>query len=218
MMDLEEKKVEQNWYDNPNTVTWIIILVLSLIILSSQSFAINSDIDALKIFQDVLNHNISYMIALVYFGLLKTKIGRRYFDYENFFMVVYFFVVLVTSFLTVFQSFTLTTLLSLVINFVIFIYFFHTFMRATILWKEFKLEKSPFNEFTNNGCFQALVVLEVILLIVNLILMSTFDGTVLATLSCVYMLLFARYIYLFRAFLEDSEAKGGHLESKKEAD
>lgn len=218
MMDLEEKKVEKSWYDKPNAVTWLIIIVISFIILSSQSFAINSDVDALKIFQDVLNHNITYMIALVYFILIKTKFGRKYFDYENFIMIVIFFIVLITSFLTVFQSFSLPTLLSLAINFVVFIYFFHTFMRPTIIWKEFKLEKSPFNELSNLGCFQILVVLEVILLLTNLILMQTFDGTVLATLACVYMLLFARYIYLFRAFLEENDEKKKEKKALKESE
>ena len=88
MMDLEEKKVEKSWYDKPNAVTWLIIIVISFIILSSQSFAINSDVDALKIFQDVLNHNITYMIALVYFVSLKTKLGKKYFDYSNIFMII----------------------------------------------------------------------------------------------------------------------------------
>ena len=91
-------------------------------------------------------------------------------------------------------------------------------MRPSIIWKEFKLEKSPFNELSNLGCFQILVVLEVILLLTNLILMQTFDGTVLATLACVYMLLFARYIYLFRAFIEENDEKKKEKKALKESE
>lgn len=76
-MNLEEKKNNIEWYDNPSIITWLIILIISIIILSSQSFSINSDINALRMFQDILNHNITYMIALVYFILLKIKFGKN---------------------------------------------------------------------------------------------------------------------------------------------
>ena len=115
-MNLEEKKDSELWYDNPSIVTWLIILIISIIILSSQSFSINSNVDALRMFQDVLNHNITYMIALVYFVSLKTKFGKKYFDYINLVMIVVFFILFVTSILTVFQSFNLATLLSLAIH------------------------------------------------------------------------------------------------------
>ena len=64
-MNLEEKKNNIEWYDNPTIITWLIILIISVIILSSQSFSINSNIDPIRMFQDILNHNITYMIALV---------------------------------------------------------------------------------------------------------------------------------------------------------
>ena len=111
-MNLEEKKDNTLWYDNPSIVTWLIILIISIIILSSQSFSINSNVNALRMFQDILNHNITYMIALVYFVSLKTKLGKKYFDYSNIFMIIVFFITFITSILNVFQSFGLATLLS----------------------------------------------------------------------------------------------------------
>lgn len=201
-MNLEEKKNNIEWYDNPSIITWLIILIISVIILSSQSFSINSNIDPIRMFQDILNHNITYMIALVYFVSLKTKLGKKYFDYSNIFMIVVFFITFITAILTVFQSFGLVTLLSLAIHMLILIYFFHIFMRGTRLWKEFDLSKSPFNELTNEWFFYAVVIIEVILFTVNLISTATFNGTVLATFDCIYVILFARYIYLYGTYLD----------------
>lgn len=204
-MNLEEKKDNELWYDNPSIVTWLIILIISIIILSSQSFSINSNVDTLRMFQDVLNHNITYMIALVYFVSLKTKFGKKYFDYINLVMIVVFFILFVTSILTVFQSFNLATLLSLAIHTLLVVYFFHVFMRGTRFWKEFSLDKSPFNELSNEWFFWALVIIEVVLFSVNLITTATFNGTVLATFDCIYIILFSRYIYLYGVFLDSKK-------------
>lgn len=204
-MNLEEKKDNELWYDNPSIVTWLIILIISIIILSSQSFSINSNVDTLRMFQDVLNHNITYMIALVYFVSLKTKFGKKYFDYINLVMIVVFFILFVTSVLTVFQSFNLATLLSLAIHTLLVVYFFHVFMRGTRFWKEFSLDKSPFNELSNEWFFWALVIIEVVLFSVNLITTATFNGTVLATFDCIYIILFSRYIYLYGVYLDSKK-------------
>lgn len=204
-MNLEEKKDSELWYDNPSIVTWLIILIISIIILSSQSFSINSNVDTLRMFQDVLNHNITYMIALVYFVSLKTKFGKKYFDYINLVMIVVFFILFVTSILTVFQSFNLATLLSLAIHTLLVVYFFHVFMRGTRFWKEFSLDKSPFNELSNEWFFWALVIIEVVLFSVNLITTATFNGTVLATFDCIYIILFSRYIYLYGVYLDSKK-------------
>ena len=204
-MNLEEKKDNELWYDNPSIVTWLIILIISIIILSSQSFSINSNVDTLRMFQDVLNHNITYMIALVYFVSLKTKFGKKYFDYINLVIIVVFFILFVTSILTVFQSFNLATLLSLAIHTLLVVYFFHVFMRGTRFWKEFSLDKSPFNELSNEWFFWALVIIEVVLFSVNLITTATFNGTVLATFDCIYIILFSRYIYLYGVYLDSKK-------------
>ena len=204
-MNLEEKKNNIEWYDNPTIITWLIILIISVIILSSQSFSINSNIDPIRMFQDILNHNITYMIALVYFVSLKTKLGKKYFDYSNIFMIIVFFITFITSILTVFQSFSLATLLSLAIHTLMLVYFFHIFMRGTRLWKEFNLSKSPFNELTNEWFFYALVIIEVILFTVNLISTATFNGTVLATFDCIYVILLSRYIYLYSVYLDEKK-------------
>ena len=198
-MKKQEKNVE--WYNNPNFIIWLVIGVISLIILSSQSFTSIGNVSPIKMVQNILNHNITYMIVLVYFISLKTKFGKKYFDYSNILMILFFTITFVTSILTIFQSFSLVSILTLFNNFLILIYFFHTFLRGTRFWREFKLNKSPFNELTNDWYFNAIMVVEITLYAVSLISMTTVDGTFLATFDCIYIILLTRYFYLYGEYL-----------------
>ena len=92
--------------------------------------------------------------------------------------------------------------MSLFIHVFIVLYLVHTFFRGTRIWKEFKLSKSPFNEFSNEGYFYTVVILGVILLAINLIMTTSFHGTVLSLLDCSFTYLFARYIYLYYQYLD----------------
>ena len=198
-MKKQEKNIE--WYNNPNFIIWLVIGIISLIILSSQSFTSIGNVSPIKMVQNILNHNITYMIVLVYFISLKTKFGKKYFDYSNILMILFFTITFITSILTIFQSFSLVSILTLFNNFLILIYFFHTFLRGTRFWREFKLNKSPFNELTNDWYFNAIMVVEITLYAVSLISMTTVDGTFLATFDCIYIILLTRYVYLYGEYL-----------------
>lgn len=198
-MKKQEKNIE--WYNNPNFIIWLVIGIISLIILSSQSFTSIGNVSPIKMVQNILNHNITYMIVLVYFISLKTKFGKKYFDYSNILMILFFTITFVTSILTIFQSFSLVSILTLFNNFLILIYFFHTFLRGTRFWREFKLNKSPFNELSNDWYFNAIMVVEITLYAVSLISMTTVDGTFLATFDCIYIILLTRYVYLYGEYL-----------------
>ena len=198
-MKKQEKNIE--WYNNPNFIIWLVIGIISLIILSSQSFTSIGNVSPIKMFQNILNHNITYMIVLVYFISLKTKFGKKYFDYSNILMILFFTITFITSILTIFQSFSLVSILTLFNNFLILIYFFHTFLRGTRFWREFKLNKSPFNELSNDWYFNAIMVVEITLYAVSLISMTTVDGTFLATFDCIYIILLTRYVYLYGEYL-----------------
>ena len=206
-MELEKNKTEIEWYDNPGIVTNVIITLIAVIIILSQSFAINNNLSTQEILRSIINHNSVYLIVLVYFVALKTKIGKRYFDFLNVFLILLYFITGVTSILTVFQSFSLETLISCAMHLVLFIYLFHTFFRRTRVWREFHLTKSPFNEIKNDAYFYSITVLVVLLLAIDLIATTTFDGTVLALFDAIYMVLFARYVYLYGCFLDNKEKK-----------
>lgn len=196
----KQEKIE--WYNNPSIISWVLIVIFSLTILTSQSFSADGSIDALKLVQNILNHNITYMIMIVYFVLLHTKFGKKYFDYSNVLMIIFFLISFVTSILSLLQSFSLIALLNVFNNFLLFIYFSHTFLRGTRFWKDFNLSKSLFNELGNDWYFDAIVVIEVTLFAVSLISMTTVDGTFFATLDCICSILFARYIYLYGEYLD----------------
>ena len=199
------KKLEIEWYDNPNLITTFIILMTALIIILSQSFAVNNGLGVTEILSSILNHNISYLLVAVYFVALKTKFGKRYFDFFNLFLIALYTLTSITSLLTVLQSFGLGSLLGFMIDLMILIYMIHTFLRSTIIWKNLSMSKSPFNEITNSGYFYTILVLSVTLLAVNLISTTSLDGTILTLMDTGYMILFVRYIFLYGEFLNSKK-------------
>ena len=195
-----KKRVE--WYNDASTITTGLIGLIIITILLSQSFAIKNGLSAVDILSSILTHNSIYLCVCLYFIALKTKFGKKYFDYLNVILILFYLFTSFTSFLTVFQSFNLDSLMSLFIHVFIVLYLVHTFFRGTRIWKEFKLCKSPFNEFSNEGYFYTVVILGVILLAINLIMTTSFHGTVLSLLDCCFTYLFARYIYLYWQYLD----------------
>lgn len=200
---MRKKKLSQDceWYDNPAYVTNLMIFLIFVIVVLSQSFAINNNLSAIDILGSILNHNSIYLIVCIYFLALKMKIGRVYFDFLNLFMIVLYGIISIASFLTIFQSFGLASLLKLTGDLLVFVYLIHTFLRSTHIWKSAKLNKSPFNEITNSGYFYSILVIEVILLAVNLIVTTSIDGTILTLLDFCYYVLLSRYVYLYGEYL-----------------
>ena len=210
-MEKEKKEINDGvnipWYDNPSVITNLIIGLIAVIIILSQSFAINNNLSTHEILSSIINHNSVYLIALVYFVALKTNIGKRYFDFLNIFLVLLYFITGITAFLTIFQSFSLETIVSCALHLTLFVYLFHTLFRRTRVWKEFHLDKSPFNEIKNDAYFYAIVVLTVVFLALDLIVTTTPDGAILSILDACYMLAFARYVFLYGCFVDNKERK-----------
>ena len=206
-MEKEKSDVHIAWYDNPGIITNIIIGLIAVIILLSQSFAINNNLSTHEILSSIINHNSVYLIVLVYFVALKTNVGKRYFDFLNIFLVLLYFITGITSFLTIFQSFSLEALVACALHLTLFVYLFHTLFRRTRVWKEFHLNKSPFNEIKNDAYFYAISVLTIFLLALDLIVTTTPDGAILSILDASYMLAFARYVFLYGCFVDNKERK-----------
>lgn len=206
----EDKEIK--WYESANIITSLIIGVILVSIICSQSFAIVGKRTSMSIFSSVINHNSIYLLALVYFIVLKTKFGKKYFNYLNAFLMIVYFLATVTSLLTLIQSFSLITILSFLINLLLIIYLLHTMFRDTYIWKDLKLGNSPFNELSNDNYYYALFVLVVISLVVNLISTVVISGLFITIFDAIYILLFGRYIYLYREYLDynkiDSDNEG----------
>ncbi len=203
---LEKNKKEIEWYDNPNFIVTLLLGLNIAVIILSQAFAIKNNLSSLEIFRSILNHNSAYIMLLVYFIFLETKVGKKYFNFLNIILIIFYALVTIASLLTVFQSFGLSSLVYLILYLVIFIYLVDTFMRDTRLWKDLDLDKLPFDEVTNDWYFYAIILLSVIYLAVDLISASSFDGVVLSTLGTICIMLFARYIYLYKVY-QESKAK-----------
>ena len=130
-----------------------------------------------------------------------------------------YFISAITSGLAVIQIFSLNSLILCLLNVVIFCYLFHTFLRNTRIWKDFKLSRSPFNELSNDWYFLTIVILAVLLLAVNLIFANTLAGSIICLLDCIYLILFGRYIYLYRKYLDDKKINNnneGNFDDYKE--
>lgn len=215
----QNDKSNMKWYDNAKIITSLIICNIFLILICSQAFAVVGD-SSLSIFSSVINHNTSYVLILIYFIILKTYMGKKYFNYLNVFLIFTYFMLSFTSFLTIIQSFSANTILMFLVNFILLIYLFHTMFRDTRVWKEFKLGKSPFNEIKNDSFFSTILIVVTISLIVNLISTVVVSGLVISILDATYIYLFSRYIYLYREYLDnkkiDANNKGNFDSIRKE--
>lgn len=215
------KKEDNNtvkWYDNAGLISTLIIVVILMMLISSQSFAVVGD-SSFRLFSSVINHNTSYLLILVYFVAIRTSFGKKYFNYFNVFLIFIYLLLSITSFLTVIQSFSLNTIFIFVENIVLLVYLFHTMFRDTRTWKEFKLGDSPFNEIPNDYYFTTLLALITFTLIVNLISTVVISGLVVSIFDAIYIVLFSRYIYLYREYLDENKLdvnNDGNFDSIKE--
>lgn len=199
-----EKKSKMKWYDNASTITTLLIGIILIIIVCSQSFVAPTNF-SIELFESILNHNSVYLLVLIYFCFIKFPVGKKYFNYFNVFLIFIYFLAMITSFLTVIQSFSLNTILSFIENFLFVLYMVHTLFRDTRLWKEFNIHRSPFNELSNDWYYYSIVVVSCGLLAVNLISTVVIRGVIISILDCFYILLLGRYIYLYHDYLDEKE-------------
>ena len=199
---------KNKWYDSAGIITSLIIGTIVLIIIFSQSFVLGRN-GSLELFTSIINHNSIYLFILGYFVLIKFYIGKRYFNYISAFLIFIYFITTTTSFLTLIQAFSLNSSLDFLLNVLLLIYLVHTLMRDTRIWREFYLSKSPFNEIPNEFMFYSILVISMILLAVNLISTVVISGVVISILDTIYIMLLARYIYLYRVFLDKKKVDVG---------
>ena len=199
------KKIE--WYDNPNILTNVILVLAIIIIIISQSMAVNSDVSGILMLRNLFNHNFTYIAAIIYFALLKTKIGRRNFNLINALYICLYILNTVASVFTIFQSFNLSSIIGFLLNLLIVCYMSYTFLRDTRVWIDFNLDKLPFDEVKNDWYYYTVCVISLILLLINLININGFNGIVTTLFDTVYIILFGRYIYLYKNYNDNKRIK-----------
>ena len=202
-MKKDDKNIAK-WYDNAGIITTFIIVIILMMLISSQSFAVVGN-NSFRIFSSVINYNTSYLLILIYFVAIKTHFGKRFFNYFNVFLIFIYSLLSITSFLTIIQSFSFNTIFIFLENIVLLVYLFHTMFRDTKIWKEFKLGDSPFNEIPNDYYFTTVLTLVTFNLIINLISTVVISGLVVSIFDAIYVVLFSRYIYLYREYLDDNK-------------
>lgn len=213
-----ENNQREKWYDDAGFLSILMIGCILIIIFFSQSFLGGNNL-SLHLIGSVINHNSTYIVVLVYFLFIQFSFGKRYFNYFNALLTFLYFLSTITSFLTILQSFSLATVLSFTLHFVLLVYLFHTMFRGTRVWREYHLSDSPFNELTNDWLFYTVCVLSAFLLAVRLISTTALSGVFLSTLDSIYFLLLGRYIFLYREFLDrkklDSNNQGNFDEIRE---
>lgn len=211
---------EKDWFDSPRMVTYVIIGLLIVLIILSQSFAINSQLGTSDIIRSILNHNSIYVLTLIYFVMLHFKVGKKYFDHLNVIMLVFFGLITLASMFTVFQSFGLASLLQLGINILFTIYFLYAFISNTVIGKELHLSTSVIVELTNEQYFYLITTLLVIHLVVVLINSTSFESIVISLLEVLFYFLFARYISLYKEYddMKVSSSKKKKIKKEEESD
>ena len=218
-MNLEEKKEVKSWYDKPRFVVNIVTLLLFGILVYSQSISSSSNLTGWELFRNIMNVNLLYVIILIYFVIIRFRVGKRYFNYCNVLLILLYFFVTMTSFLSIISSFDLLLFLVLLINLTLFIQMSHTFLRGTVSWKEFGMERSPFNEIKAGNYFVIVFVLSTLYLVINLISTGEFSGVVLTLFVSLYYIFFSRYIYLYSLYLDsidkDKDNSGNFGEVKE---
>ena len=211
---------EKDWFDSPRMVTYVIIGLLIVLIILSQSFAINSQLGTSDIIRSILNHNSIYVLTLIYFVLLHFKIGKKYFDHLNVLMLMFFILITIASFFTIFQSFGLASLLQLGINILFTVYFLFAFLSNTLIGKELHLNNSLLVELKNEQYFYLITTLLVVNLIVALISSTSFESIVISLLEVLFYFLFARYISLYKEYddMKVSSSKKKKIKKEEESD
>lgn len=188
----------KEWYDNADLVTSLIIGVITILIILSQSFAVQNQIGAVNMLRSLLNHNSFYLFSLVYFILIKTDVGKRNFNILNIIFIALHILCAVASLFTIFQSFTVGSIFGFCLNCCILIYMIYVFLKDTRIWNDFKFDTIPFDEIDNDWYFYGISGLSIFILFINLINSLDLYGVIISLLGTIYTILFVRYIYLYK--------------------
>ena len=129
---------------------------------------------------------------------------------------MFFILITIASFFTIFQSFGLASLLQLGINILFTVYFLYAFLSNTLIGKELHLNNSLLVELKNEQYFYLITTLLVVNLIVALISSTSFESIVISLLEVLFYFLFARYISLYKEYDDRKESSPRKKKIKKE--
>ena len=214
-MEPEKNISELEWFDNPNFISNLLIGIIALIIIVSQAFATQQELSVIGVLGSIMNHNSIYLFILFYFIALKTRVGKQNFNYLSLGVIIIYIITFIASLFTLFQSFGLVPLMNVLILFLLSIYLSHSLLKNTRWYKEFRLNKSLFNDISNDGYFISILSITIACLLVILIDAISYDVIVLSLFDALYLLLFIRFIYLYNEFIASKELKKKNKQENK---
>lgn len=211
---MRKDNIEKEWYDDPSLITTILIGLIIIILIMSQSYAIRNHYGFLYVIRALLNSSSVYLMYLIYLIFLKTKVGKKYFNMMNLIASFVFVLLTLAAILTVIQFPSIGSMVNAVQSLLLSVYFTYVFLEDSKIYEQLGLKKLQFSTVSNDQYFYILLGLIGVGLIVSLIQMVDFTGVVLALLESVFMVGFVRYIYLYQAFKETKKEE--KLEQKEE--
>jgi len=210
---LRKDNIEKEWYDDPSLITTILIGLIVIILIMSQSYAIRNHYGFLYVVRALLNYSSVYLMYLIYLIFLKTKVGKKYFNMMNLIASFVFVLLTLASILTVIQFPSVGSMVNAVQSLLLSVYFTYVFLEDSKIYEQLGLKKLQFSTVSNDQYFYILLGLIGVGLIVSLIQMVDFTGVVLTLLESIFMVGFVRYIYLYQSY---KEAKCEEVQEQKE--
>ncbi len=148
---------------------------------------------------DLIGNSFFYIYLTIYFLLLKTQFGQERFSYMNVILGALLGIHLIGSLFNILTTFNFTMIFNLVVDLLLFIYFISSFFKKY-------LNKIEWIKGMNNKII--FYILCIVILIFYLLLLIKYVSVlpVLKILRYIVelfvLLLFSRYIYLYKKFKE----------------
>ncbi len=197
----DRKKLE--WYDNPNLIINMMIGLLAISILVSQTIAIRTGLSFQESVNQLFNDSSVYLFYLVYFVLINLKFGKKHFDALSIVIFVFQSILLLTSLLNIIQTVGVKTIFEFILSIGMWLYLSNSLIRTTKIWKAFNLDLVPTKFFKNIDYFYIVTASSLIILILGLIDSFDFNYVLVILLDCLVYIGVARYLYLYRKYNED---------------
>ena len=154
---MRKDNIEKEWYDDPSLITTILIGLIIIILIMSQSYAIRNHYGFLYVIRALLNSSSVYLMYLIYLIFLKTKVGKKYFNMMNLLASFVFILLVLASVLTVIQFPSIGSMINAVQSMILTVYFTYVFLEDSKIYEQLGLKKLQFSTVKNEQYFYILL-------------------------------------------------------------
>lgn len=195
-IDQVDKGVKEiAFLNNPRQITNALIVGLLIYVLFSIAYNYVSNQGLL----DLIGNSFFYIILTIYFLLLKTRFGQERFSYMNVILYILLGINLLGSIFNILTTFNFTMIFNLLVDLLLFIYFASSFFYK-YLKKIDWLGKISNQMFFYILC--GLIFIFYLLILIKYVRVLPVLKILRYIVEFVVLLLFNRYIYLYKKFKE----------------